>query len=300
MECKNCHHEINENQHFCPNCGQKNIPHLNLKYLLEEFLENYIYIESKLFKTLKNLVFKPGRLSKEFIEGKRVSFVAPIRLYITFSVLFFFIIALGNFIDENTHEKEVSKGIVTFSYKDKKVDVSAEKYNELKEKGEFVTFMKDSIGAENAFERYIVEKTIIAQNSGDSFKETLLNQLSIFLILFIPFISLFYKWSFARNKYNYIKHLVFNLHFNSFIILLLTFDKLLLFFINDDSGLGLIITIVISLLYVLIYWFFSLKKFYERKAWVVLYKMIFLLIGYIISATLFFLLLVLMSLVITH
>lgn len=300
MECKNCHHEINENQHFCPNCGQKNIPHLNLKYLLEEFLENYIYIESKLFKTLKNLVFKPGRLSKEFIEGKRVSFVAPIRLYITFSVLFFFIIALGNFIDENTHEKEVSKGIVTFSYNDKKVEVSAEKYNELKERGEFVTFMKDSIGAENAFERYIVEKTIIAQNSGDSFKETLLNQLSIFLILFIPFISLFYKWSFARNKYNYIKHLVFNLHFNSFIILLLTFDKLLLFFINDDSGLGLIITIVISLLYVLIYWFFSLKKFYERKAWVVLYKMIFLLLGYIISATLFFLLLVLMSLVITH
>lgn len=110
MECKNCHQEINENQHFCPNCGQKNIPHLNLKYLLEEFLENYIYIESKLFKTLKSLIFKPGHLSKEFIDGKRVSFVAPVRLYITFSVLFFsslhLAILLMKTLTKKKHPKE--------------------------------------------------------------------------------------------------------------------------------------------------------------------------------------------------
>lgn len=190
--------------------------------------------------------------------------------------------------------------MVYFTYKDKKVEVSAEKYKELKNKNEFVTFMKDSIGAENVIEQYFVEKTIIAQNSGDSFKETILNQLSIFLILFIPFISLFYKWSFVKNRYNYIKHLVFNLHFNTFIILLLTVDKLILFAFKDDSGLVLITTILLSVVYVLVYLFFAIKKFYERKGWVVLYKMIFLLLGYIISATLFFLLLVLMSLVITH
>ncbi|MGK5036920.1 DUF3667 domain-containing protein [Janthinobacterium sp. LB3P118] len=42
------------------------------------------------------LLFRPGALSNEYIAGRRVRYVEPLRVYLTFSILFFAILKFGS------------------------------------------------------------------------------------------------------------------------------------------------------------------------------------------------------------
>ena len=89
--CLNCQYSFHQEENFCPNCGQENhdlkIP---FSHFVEEFLEGLFHFDSKVWFTLKTLFFHPGKITNDFLEGKRVSFVPPIRLYVFFSFIFFF------------------------------------------------------------------------------------------------------------------------------------------------------------------------------------------------------------------
>lgn len=90
-DCLNCGRVVEE--HFCPNCGQENI---ELKedafHMVSHAIADYFHFEHKFFGTLKPLLLKPGLLTKSYVEGKRVSFIHPIRLYIFVSIIFFLIV----------------------------------------------------------------------------------------------------------------------------------------------------------------------------------------------------------------
>ncbi|MCB0402749.1 MAG: DUF3667 domain-containing protein [Flavobacteriales bacterium] len=296
MHCKNCHTEFKGTERFCPNCGQKNIEKLNLKYILGQFVEDVFNWDSKFFTTLKYLILKPGFLSKEFIAGRRVRYVSPIRLYLVLSVLFFFLISIVGQLPKEESQGDLKAG---FTYNDQKIDVAPEKYRELIASNELDYYVKDTLGFTGSFDRYMVKKTIIAENSEGEFGNTLLDQLSIFLLIFIPVISLVYKWTFSRNKYDYIKHMMFNVHYNSFIMFLLVLNELTKFF--DRVGLSTfrLLFILAMILLAVGYLFKAIKRFYERKWWVVLYKMLFLAIGYLSLVIVFVILLMAVSLVIT-
>ena len=86
--CANCATAVNGN--FCPACGQETTLHVpSAREFLHEFIGHYVALEGKLWKTLGLLLFKPGRLTCEYIEGRRVRFVQPLRLYLTLSIIFF-------------------------------------------------------------------------------------------------------------------------------------------------------------------------------------------------------------------
>jgi len=88
--CPNCETEQYANSSHCHKCGQK---HLDIRKsswdFFKDFLDTNFNFDSKVFKTGLYLIIRPGYLTKAFIEGKRTSFLPPIRLYIFFSVFFF-------------------------------------------------------------------------------------------------------------------------------------------------------------------------------------------------------------------
>jgi hypothetical protein len=91
--CLNCNYVV-ENK-FCPNCGQENTEtRKTFHHLFIHFFEDLTHYENSFWKTIKNLMFKPGSLSKEYLSGKRLSYLAPIRLYIFVSFITFFLIAI--------------------------------------------------------------------------------------------------------------------------------------------------------------------------------------------------------------
>lgn len=89
--CLNCSTVLQEGWEFCPNCGQKNQElKLPLSHVLEEVAEGIWHFDSKLWATLKAIVTRPGKITVDFLDGRRVRYVPPIRLYVFISFVFFF------------------------------------------------------------------------------------------------------------------------------------------------------------------------------------------------------------------
>jgi hypothetical protein len=142
LKCPNCENNLETEDNYCNKCGQENhnlkIP---LGHLVYEVIEGITHFDNKLFKTLKVFFSAPGKITEDFLEGKRVSYVHPVRLYIFVSFLFFLIsgffvnkelsnnkkvenstseifnendFSLSNFLTENEIEKEGFKNVKDF------------------------------------------------------------------------------------------------------------------------------------------------------------------------------------------
>lgn len=93
--CPNCDTALGAN--FCPQCGQPAHLHVpSAREFLHEFIAHYVALEGKLWKSLGLLMFKPGRLTRAYIEGRRVPYVEPLRLYLSFSIILFAVFKFGN------------------------------------------------------------------------------------------------------------------------------------------------------------------------------------------------------------
>jgi hypothetical protein len=83
---------------FCHVCGQENLePKETVWHLVQHFFNDITHFDGKFFSTVKYLLWKPGFLSKEYVAGRRMSYLNPIRLYVFTSAFFFLIVfALKN------------------------------------------------------------------------------------------------------------------------------------------------------------------------------------------------------------
>jgi len=91
--CLNCGTELTGR--WCGQCGQRVVPvRPSLHELLHEAVHEIAHIDGKLIRTAGLLLFRPGALTTEFLEGKRVRSVTPVRVYLLCSVLFFGILSL--------------------------------------------------------------------------------------------------------------------------------------------------------------------------------------------------------------
>jgi hypothetical protein len=80
---------------FCPACGQETALHPpTFGEFVHEFVGHYVALEGNLWRTLGALLLKPGRLTREYLDGRRRRYVLPLRLYLSASFLFFVVVKL--------------------------------------------------------------------------------------------------------------------------------------------------------------------------------------------------------------
>ncbi|WFL75994.1 DUF3667 domain-containing protein [Altererythrobacter arenosus] len=93
-DCLNCGTSI-QGAH-CHNCGQKAHLHRTLGAFLHDLLHGALHFDGKTWRTLPKLLFKPGELTRRYIEGERAKFVSPMAMFL-FSVFLMFAVfqALG-------------------------------------------------------------------------------------------------------------------------------------------------------------------------------------------------------------
>lgn len=118
--CPNCGTHLGHAVNFCPNCGQENHEvKLPLSHIGYEFVESITHFDNKLWNSLKAIFTRPGKMTAEFLAGKRARYVPPARLYVFVSVIFFFLI--GKFADRQLEESihDLTRGdIVTLDMQD--------------------------------------------------------------------------------------------------------------------------------------------------------------------------------------
>ena len=115
--CHNCGAAVT--YHYCALCGQETRLHVpSAGEFIHEFVGHYVALEGRLWTTLHKLLFRPGFLTAEYIAGRRVRYVEPLRVYLTFSVLFFFVLKLagtpvGKVEDISAAEKDAAQAQVS-------------------------------------------------------------------------------------------------------------------------------------------------------------------------------------------
>ncbi|HEV7238091.1 MAG TPA: DUF3667 domain-containing protein [Thermoanaerobaculia bacterium] len=91
--CLNCDTRLHGK--FCHTCGQKaTSASVGLHDFVHEATHEFLHLDGKILRTLKLLVLKPGQLTVEFLEGRRARYVSPLRVYLTFSLIFFTLAAI--------------------------------------------------------------------------------------------------------------------------------------------------------------------------------------------------------------
>ena len=92
-DCPNCAAPVHGP--YCAQCGQETaIAILRWRDFAHEYAAQFVSLEGRLWRTLWLLVSQPGRLSLEFLAGRRRRYVRPLPLYLSLSFLFFLLLTL--------------------------------------------------------------------------------------------------------------------------------------------------------------------------------------------------------------
>ena len=89
--CANCNAVLTGP--YCQRCGQSAHVHRSLLHLGEEFLHGLLHFDAKAWRTLPLLVIQPGRLTRNYIDGKRTRYVSPLALFLFMVFLMFFVVS---------------------------------------------------------------------------------------------------------------------------------------------------------------------------------------------------------------
>ncbi|MEM7665206.1 MAG: DUF3667 domain-containing protein [Pseudomonadota bacterium] len=85
--CANC--GATTTSPYCPECGQKRHVHRSLAAIGHDIVHGVLHLDGKFWNTLPLLIFKPGKLTRRYIDGERAKFVSPMAMFL-FSVFAMF------------------------------------------------------------------------------------------------------------------------------------------------------------------------------------------------------------------
>jgi Protein of unknown function (DUF3667) len=89
--CTNCGATLADK--FCPNCGQKRFDESDrrLGHLAHQFLASATDLDGRIWRSVLALLFRPGLLSREYMDGRRARWISPVSLFLAVSVVYFLI-----------------------------------------------------------------------------------------------------------------------------------------------------------------------------------------------------------------
>jgi len=246
--CVNCDSKLRDDEKFCHNCGQKtDEPNLKFKHFISDLMSASFNLDSKIFLSLKLLLFKPAVLTKEFLGGKRTKYITPIRLYLVISLVYFFLVSIN--VSSNENEAIVADEAIAT---DSVTQVEANKHDDLidlniedsETMSSFDLFVKQKVNALNSDIGYL------------KFMENMKSAISTGMFVLLPAIAFIFFLLFYRNSY-YIQHLVFTLHLQSIIFIIASVFIILEYMVDTSWFFTVEVTIMLS------YTFIWVKKFYE-------------------------------------
>jgi hypothetical protein len=132
-KCLNCGAEVAGA--YCSACGQRVRLHRSLVSLSHDILHGVFHFEGKMWRTIPELFFHPGRLTRRYIDGERAKFVSPMALYL-FTVFLMF--AVFSFTTSNLFEgvQDGVAGDVVTQFKANNQEVKAETQERIDELNE--------------------------------------------------------------------------------------------------------------------------------------------------------------------
>jgi hypothetical protein len=205
--CKNCGAALGGR--FCAYCSQAADVHVpSTRELLHELLEGLTHSDSRLWLTLKYLWFRPGKLTQEFVAGRRVAYLPPFRLYLVLSVVFFL---MASFLHTDSVE------VIRFD--EAVAPTAAPLPAGTKQAARAMNCQQVSltIGADPDWDkriRHACEE--IVRDNGNNLLHVAVSTMSKAMFIFLPLIAFLNMLLYWRPRHRYAEHLLFFVHLHAF------------------------------------------------------------------------------------
>ena len=256
--CKNCDTAFHGN--FCPECGQSVREFERpFKFLIIDLTGNIFAFDTRFWKTFTTVLFKPGRLTLDYVKGHRIKYMPPFRFYVFISFIFFILLNIYSARMSHTDDESKSRWLTieplanvdSVSVTDSTGLINKEQYKPVEQDKE-------------------AEKMAFFKQHPELFFEKLWTYFSWVMFLLMPFYG-FLLWLFYRKTQRYyITHLIMaiNQHAFTFVVLLII---LLFHLILLDFSAPFINYL---LLLIPVYLIIGHKILYRRKTGWIILKMV--------------------------
>ncbi len=219
--CKNCGAVLLGR--FCVDCSQAAHVHVpSTMELLHELLEGLTHSDSRLWRTLQTLWFKPGKLTEEFVAGRRVAYLPPFRLYLILSIMFFLLTSFAHTrVEVVKFDDALKPGGSPASAPAAKPLYSCADVN-------FVTFS----GHPTWNPRIQRACEAIVRDNGESLLQVALGVLPKAMFIFLPLIAFLNMLLYWHPRYRYAEQLLFFVHLHAFYFSI----AILLLLLSEAAG----------------------------------------------------------------
>lgn len=195
--CLNCNQKLLDQ--FCHHCGQENI-NVNLTFseLVRDFLGDMFTYDSRFYRTMLPLIFRPGFLTKEYFVGRRIRYVPPLRLYLFVSFILFLWLALVDKVEvgeppDFTVAQENRERIIS--------ELQAD------DKPEWVITLADKT----------MQALANVMANPAAFIDLISSRLPYLMFILLPIFALILWLHYCFSGLGYLRHLVLAFHFHTFV-----------------------------------------------------------------------------------
>ena len=189
-DCPNC--GTAASGEYCSRCGQKRITRHHLSFgafAREAFKEVGDLEHSKIFRTVCALLFRPGLLTSDYLSGRRAHWITPLKLYLALFALALFLYSLPWSVGMFDVTKVSPTRFASFDLRQGITDLAARQH---------------------------VSESVVAGEINSRWR----SYVSCAQILYPFLFALLLKPFYLRQRRFFTEHLIFGLHFQSFVILL--------------------------------------------------------------------------------
>jgi hypothetical protein len=259
-KCSNCNAVLDGP--YCSHCGQKAVNlHLPFNQFISEAIDDALSLDTRLVRTLRPLLFRPGLVTRDYLLGRRVTHVPPLRAYLISALIFFGLFSLF------PNRTQVA---VFTTDENKPVDTSR------------LTFeLPAHMPINDARYQQLVVK---AKANPDDFARAVGAAVPRVFFLFLPIFAVLLKLFYRRQGY-YLDHLVFSLYYHAFVFVVFSAlflmsrtDGLLPDFMRRLVGLGLFV-------WLFAYLPIALRRVYGGSTWKTFFKLAGLGVTYFLVFT---------------
>ena len=283
-DCQNCGSPAEGN--YCPACGQDSRDHtVSMRLLFQDLASDVFTYDSRFFRSFVPLLFKPGALTKEYTQGRRVRFIPPLRLYIFVSILFFFVVSvqvsdsMRDFDERNAAnapsdsllvERVLSlhaaapdtlgDGTTVVSWIAERLPLAGDDSFEPPEDGDWSKVDWDTMDWDEVESGDNLNFTMLGEPTSlnkQHFIQSIQKVVPKLVFLLLPMFALLLALVYIRHRRKFIEHLILSLHLHAFMFLVFTMALVL-----QNDWFVLVVFILIH-----IYIFLALRRVYTQ-GWV--------------------------------
>jgi hypothetical protein len=321
--CANCDSPLYGQ--YCAACGQRARGRMiSLWELVKEASDILTSIDSRLWRTLGMLLFRPGRLTRDYLLGRRARYIPALRLFLGLSLLFFFLFSLDTRFSVSTDSPDAGDMSLQLQIGD---DETPETPGE-QMPGAPADPMRDA-GTPDIDKQPVPEPGLdsagrqdenpcadvqvnwpegmewanqwlstqrmqsacekIVADHGESFTRALLENIPAMMFVFVPLMAIVMKALYPLTRRYYVEHLLFLVHYHSFFYLLMSMI-LVAGWLFDGTFLPrwpATLVYTVSALYIPVYLFRAMRVVYEQGRLVTGLKYMLLGVAYFTSLLLF-------------